>query len=894
MNPDVESSTDVDASLGSEYEEEDDQKLSGDEADMDSYADEDEGVETEADEQDAINGQQTQTFSSVHGQTRSAFDHPMSLEPGEEDGDVLDTSSDYSANDERAFDTIDGVGIRTSPAGKKRLQLEEPSTSGLEKHRDVSQARTRDNNLKVTSLESKKQDEESEGGWEARNSVANDEPESSLFNMEDEDEEDEFDSRRQANAEEEKDEEVLFAQRRPPSMKTQGTKTVDLFKKFATSNAEQDNVPDEEEDLNDILRESDHISESAHNVPTEGAVASSPYSHYQRQEGIVNYTDDADIFEASEAISFNQETHLHQERMPNHQRQLKETRGTKSKTTKLSLPNKDHAPAAPRKASVSNSQSKKPNGTTAAKPKGVSEKQSQERSNKQHQQQKREVVEAIGRLKGRILLLDREMQGIVTRSHLQQELVPIIDQSSTNDEDRQRQRKNWMGKVLHVKNGVLKITQQIQNAATNRTASVDSLMQMMESVENEIMSFKEGQREVVEKLLLEEKRLFQDLTAIEERAQAWEQQQNIAGSRQQQQVPLQKFQSHRGSLENTTEDDFAQAENRRSVNTEMKNRKGNKISGGKDKSGTGVLPEVIAFHAFLAKNGGHYGGWEELNHRDFVKLWQKYKIHDEKFIERCVSQLLGSMTYAAVEAHERWYQEYTKLLDAKKLAIERWREQKAKRVAETTQLFDHELSIQEKNIKENAEKDRERREQMKRDIEKWKEEQKLQEDKREQERKKAELRRQQIAEKKRQEQEELRQKVNQYIEQRQTKMAEAARIALELERRKKSKEVAQFSQEELRRLQQRDLSIVEKKREALSAKAKAEEMKRKRLEKIIQQVEIKVTRDPERLLQPTEGFKKRLEALHEEVGHEGVKNNFAQQAPVIMPRRQIPTWRRGL
>lgn len=40
-------------------------------------------------------------------------------------------------------------------------------------------------------------------------------------------------------------------------------------------------------------------------------------------------------------------------------------------------------------------------------------------------------------------------------------------------------------------------------------------------------------------------------------------------------------------------------------------------------SSSGLLPQVIEFQNYLAKHGGHYGGWDDLSHAAFVRIREK-------------------------------------------------------------------------------------------------------------------------------------------------------------------------------------------------------------------------------------------------------------------------------
>ncbi|KAJ3299254.1 hypothetical protein HK104_009557 [Borealophlyctis nickersoniae] len=326
--------------------------------------------------------------------------------------------------------------------------------------------------------------------------------------------------------------------------------------------------------------------------------------------------------------------------------------------------------------------------------------------------------------------------------------------------------------------------------------------------------------------------------------------------------------------------------------------------------GGGLLPEVVAFQDYLAKHGGHCGGWDDLTHQAFIKLYHKHS-------GACVSNLPG-ITLEDAESHVHWYQGYSKLLEAKKTAIGKWKKRK-----EVT--FDHELleldfpinsflgtfkaaatkqakmlevqaAEQTKAKEAAAEKKVMHREDRKREIEKWKRDRKSKQQAAERAAEAERKLEQERLLKWRQEQEQTRQKVLDYVQIRSKEQALQREREQEAERIKR-KALADLDKEEMKRLAVKDAEFVQKKRKVAEARAREEEEKVRRLEKLraqaevrLAQVEVQVDRDPARVLQPTEGFRKKLEAPK----HDAFEEAQAVFKPVSMPKRQIPTWRKGI
>jgi hypothetical protein len=92
-----------------------------------------------------------------------------------------------------------------------------------------------------------------------------------------------------------------------------------------------------------------------------------------------------------------------------------------------------------------------------------------------------------------------------------------------------------------------------------------------------------------EELIVDEKRIQQDLKTMKERVFAWD--------RSEDDTSVVKASIH-------------QIESKPRLNV--------------TEESSGILPEVTAFQSYLVKWGGYYGGWDDLSHGAFIKLRQKY------------------------------------------------------------------------------------------------------------------------------------------------------------------------------------------------------------------------------------------------------------------------------
>ncbi len=83
------------------------------------------------------------------------------------------------------------------------------------------------------------------------------------------------------------------------------------------------------------------------------------------------------------------------------------------------------------------------------------------------------------------------------------------------------------------------------------------------------------------------------------------------------------------------------------------------------------LPEeVTALQTFLQQTGGRDGGWDQFDHRSFLKVWTK---HRGKPSYRPEARLyLPGKTEEEVKRHEEWFLELRRLQDDKREVTSHW------------------------------------------------------------------------------------------------------------------------------------------------------------------------------------------------------------------------------
>ncbi len=124
----------------------------------------------------------------------------------------------------------------------------------------------------------------------------------------------------------------------------------------------------------------------------------------------------------------------------------------------------------------------------------------------------------------------------------------------------------------------------------------------------------------------------------------------------------------------------------------------------------------------MLANGGHNGGWDEIDQNLFLKTRNKHKGKEMFIVE--LEGLLATKTRDEIERHEIWYKTYLNLNELKKNAIKQWKETKISAKNQVVNLVDEELQLNkeiEKELKSRLEKQAEmERREMNKKINKWK------------------------------------------------------------------------------------------------------------------------------------------------------------------------------
>lgn len=454
-------------------------------------------------------------------------------------------------------------------------------------------------------------------------------------------------------------------------------------------------------------------------------------------------------------------------------------------------------------------------------------------------QKNSEFFEKLEQLEQKISALekDRNTPLYSRRSEFRKDYCELeeFDLKGTNDRKSEKQRlKQQLGKI---RSNVNKFQRDLQDVKPS-PEFVEKLKEIMEEIENSMMTFKEQQRKVYDDLLREERTSLQEVTAMEKKFESWSQ------------LPAPA----------TAAADVKKAAGAVTVS---------------------LPPAVAAFERFLAQTGGHSGGWDDYDHQLFLKLKSKHKNH-EVFMRAAGSGIPGR-SVDDVRQHDEWYSEYLILKDSKKKAIQDWKDDKEAKKNEMLNDDGDDVEEEERMKRKREEQMEKERDERLKHLNEWKVQRELEKAKAEEAHLKQGLNKAKEKEREEKKRLEIKAQVEEYARQRAEEQAilNAARQA----RQEQEKLAKKITAEEAAKIQERSQKMLDEKQAKKKVKEVEKMEKEKRLQKLKSQVEVNVSRDPSRLYKLTAGWEQRKK---DGPGASG-------SGPTLhMPHRAVPSWRQGL
>ncbi|PAA81029.1 hypothetical protein BOX15_Mlig010714g6, partial [Macrostomum lignano] len=492
---------------------------------------------------------------------------------------------------------------------------------------------------------------------------------------------------------------------------------------------------------------------------------------------------------------------------------------------------------------------------------------------------RQETLRDLHRLDGSARGIEREFRQLLSGRRVGAvagcaELAPLIELETELNTTRLQDRRQLQAGANKIRAAVESFKKEFSQPATDPDAVeppsadfVSRAKQAVETIERLVLELKESQRSKYDELTNEERLLGQEVTALDKRIDAWKVE-DAAASVKPKAVPS------GAAAPATTRTDIADA----------------------------LPPEVAEFERYLAQTGGHTGGWEDVDHRAFLRARQRFEgasARSGSLVDEALSSL-PTKTAQQVREHEQWYTEYNRLLRQKKSAIARWRQQKADAAAAAAvdaAEADAAIDSDEEAERRRAERLRQRAEAERREraseLGAWRAEKSAKERREAEERRKKQAEAAaRKAEAERQKQAELRRQADEFRARREAERAEAA----EQEARREAEERARRriqTEADAGRLADRNRQIVDERLARRQQQAEQEEERQRRLASLKAAVEVRAVRDPNRLMQPTAVCRERMAAAADDQ-RSAAAGGRPMAGAASMPHRAVPSWRRGL
>lgn len=449
---------------------------------------------------------------------------------------------------------------------------------------------------------------------------------------------------------------------------------------------------------------------------------------------------------------------------------------------------------------------------------------------------KRDLLDKIADTERKVESYEREISNLIyERRHEFRSLFCTLEEADAKLLTQRKRDKQELRKQVDKTRLSVDAFKRLLAEMKPGSVCVEKLKIMMEEIEGAITAFKEKQRETYEELLQEERIVTLEINALEKKLDNW----------------------------SSSQPTSMQPTHPRQTAAQV----------------SSLHPAVLAFDAFVERTGGHRGGWDDYDHQTFVRVRTR---HGDKagFIEAAVSEL-PTRSRGEIEAHEQWYQEYTKLNEAKKAAINEWKQQK--KDSNKGDERDPGLDVEEAHS-QRAEMLTKEREERLAQLTAWKAQQQAKREEEEKLKQEEELERLKEIEKARERQAAVKAKAQQYVAK---KVQEKQALELQEEARQDEERARRMeATKEVKKFRERDTKSISKKQQRQKRLELEAMEKERRLQKLKEEVKITVERDPTRLL--------KLTAVWEERKKAGVGSGIAAGTVLAMPRRAIPSWRQGI
>ena len=444
-----------------------------------------------------------------------------------------------------------------------------------------------------------------------------------------------------------------------------------------------------------------------------------------------------------------------------------------------------------------------------------------------------------------LLLKDKDRTFFAAKSVLRDEIAEIEDIQRELEQKNESSSRGFFSGITRIKRQVVEVSKKIhsfveatksEGISSDYDHIVSSLQKAADLVNVEILDFKEKSRLEYEELLQLEKALTNEIEYSSNKFNQWE-------------IEIPK--TTKPSLKSITEPNDLPP----------------------------LKQELVNIDKEIQESGGQYLGWDDVDHTEFIKLWNKHKNRMTPAFLQAAANILHLHDIDSIKEHAQRYQIWLGLNDKKKEVLQQWREEKKKmKVVDDVEIEEKKPKTRPQSAfeaKQKLNEWRERREKMKENEE----EQKKEEERKKKEeilRKKAEI-------------EDKRQMVLEYKERKEFEKEKTKLISEYMKKRNSS----EINEEDKRRLKEREDKLIEQKRSRNLAALKQHEEKLRQDNLLKMKSQAQWSHVDSKLTQETFSVIARREATESNKDKDSRPNTFGGML-IHRPTRAVPTWRAGL
>lgn len=445
-----------------------------------------------------------------------------------------------------------------------------------------------------------------------------------------------------------------------------------------------------------------------------------------------------------------------------------------------------------------------------------------------------------------LLVKDRERMFSTSKSLLREEIAAIEDLERELYQKSESSSRVFFSGMHRIKRQVEEVSGKLRNFVETTKSQgissdydhvVSSLQKLADLVNVQILDFKEKSRLEYEELVQSEKALTSEIEYFSNKFAQWDNE-----------VPK----TLKPSMKSITEPQDLPP----------------------------LKQELMAIDKEIHEGGGQTLGWDDIDHGEFVKLWNKHRNRVTPAFLQTAANVLPLQTLENIKEHAEKYQNWLSLNDKKKELLQKWREEKKK-----LKVFDEpEISQPKKSVNRPQSAY-----EAKQKLEEWREKRKNIKEEEEELKKQEDLRKRDEELRKKNEIEDKRQLVLEYKERKEFEKAKSKLISEYMKKRNSF----DLNEEDKKRLKEREDKLIEQKRlRTLSnMREKEEKSKQESLNKL--KTQAKWSHVDSKLTQETYAVIARREANDNEKVGKAQANTFGGML-VHRPTRAIPVWRAGL